>query len=345
MYREIFIRDMSQLGIRVSNELKNSPVLSSLNSVIESAYRDNPYFTPEMQRFALNSISNKMLQERLLRGWLQKYDHHKPEKDLLAGIIMAGNIPAVGFHDLLAGLAAGFKCDVKLSKKDKYIIPYLVRLLIEINPFWKEKIHFKESLSLEIDALLASGSDNTMKIIGESFTGIPSLLRGTRSSIGIISGYETLNDIDSLCDDIFLYYGMGCRSVTKLFVPQGYDLSMFLKSSQRYAGLTNNHDYSSLYRYHKATLSMSGEEFTDGGFFLISTNCTFPPPLSVISLEYYKAYSQIENFIELNKDKIQIVESLEGYDFLRPGESQVPGPDDYADGSDTVEFLLSVAQK
>ena len=90
---------------------------------------------------------------------------------------------------------------------------------------------------------------------------------------------------------------------------------------------------------------MSGDEFADGGFFLISTNCTFPPPLSVISIEYYKAYSQIENFIELNKDKIQIVESLEGHDFLRPGESQVPGPDDYADGSDTVEFLLSVAQK
>ena len=345
MYREVFIRDMSQLGSRVSGELNKSSNSSPLEAVIESSFEDNPYFTPDMQRFALNSIASKMLQERELREWLGKYNDQISEKDFVAGIIMAGHIPAAGFHDLLAGLAAGFNCAIKLSRRDKYIIPYLITILTEINPYWDSRISVIENVSLGVDAILASGSDNTMQIIGENFQGIPSLRRGTRSSAGILKGYETISDIDALCDDIFLYYGMGCRNITKLFVPHNYDLSIFIKASQRYSNLLHNRDYSSVYRYRKALLKMAGDEFIDAGFFLLAENFSFPPPVSIIALEYYTDYSQIENFIQLNMDKIQIIECIEGQDFLRPGESQTPGPADYADGKDTVSFLLSLAQK
>lgn len=344
MYREIFLRDMSELGRRVSAELNDSSYNSLLVSSIREAKMENPFFNEEMQKFALNSIAKALLNKEVLYTWISQYENEIKQRELVVGVIMPGNIPAVGFHDLISVLAAGFKCEVKLSKRDSVLIPAIVKILFDINDLWREKILFSSTLSENIIALIAAGSDSTIKILGMNYNGIPSLFRGTRTSVAIINGKESNMELDDICDDIFLYFGMGCRSVTRLFVPKEYNMSHLLESSQRYSMLSENEDYLSSYKYQRAMMKMAGEIFIDGGFFLLSTNELLPPPLSVVGLEYYSDYSEIERFIDINRSKIQAIEGVGRSNFILPGKSQMPGPSDYADGLDTVRFLLDLTE-
>ncbi len=345
MYVDVFIKDFSELGRRMRISLNKETLTPSLSSVMNSSYDENSFFTNQMQLYALSSLANNMLKSEALSSWLINYKENIRERDEYIGIIAASNIPAVGFHDVISVLAAGYKCEVKLSRKDRHLIPWMIAKLAEINFLWTDRVVFVATLSQNIKMVIAAGSDSTMSIIGNEFSHIPRLLRGSRSSVAVINGNESKEELDNLCQDVFLYYGMGCRSISRVFVPKGYDFSNFLESSEGYSELADNSDYSSSYRYQKALMIMSGKKFIDGGFFLIEEADLFPPPLAVIGMSFYSDIDEVERAVKTDKEKIQIVEWAGKEEFLSFGESQNPGPDDYADGLDTVRFLLTNGEK
>ncbi|MDD2491003.1 MAG: hypothetical protein PHV12_02280 [Bacteroidales bacterium] len=345
MYVDVFQKDFVELGRRLNLALSDELNSSHLHIAMSSSSRVNPYFTIEMQRSAIISIANYMLNEDALRTWIRSYGELLNIREEYIGVIAAGNIPAVGFHDILSVLASGFKCEVKLSKKDRFILPVIINILAEINPFWEDRVLFVAKISTKIRMLIASGSDSTMNIIGSEYCLIPTLLRGSKSSLAVLDGKESNVDIDLLCDDLFLYFGMGCRSISKLFVPYGYDFSQFLQSSQRYLHLLENDEYFSSYKYQKAIMTLSGESFIDGNFFILSEVSDFPPPLALVGIHYYSNIKEIEDFILLSKEKIQVIEWKQRTEYLSFGQSQKPGPSEYADGVDTISFLLSLGQK
>lgn len=345
MYVDVFINDFSELGRRVKDAVDKEDIPLPLREYMQSSFDANSFFTFEMQRSSLSSLANFMLQKEVLSSWINYYKENISKRDKFIGIIAAGNIPAVGFHDLMSVLASGYKCEIKLSRKDRHLIPWMISILVEINHFWKDRIMFVPSLSQSIKMVIAAGSDSTMSIIGNNFNHLPGLLRGTRSSVAVILGDESKQEIGNLCKDIFLFYGMGCRSISRVFVPQKYDFSSFLDSSKSFKHLADNPDYNSSYRYQKALMTMSGKSFIDGGFFLLEETDLFPPPLAVIGISYYLKLDDVERVIIGDNEKIQIVEWRGKEGALYFGDSQNPGPFDYADGLDTVSFLLTNGEK
>jgi len=306
----------------------------------------NPMFTYQMQREALAAISEQMLREPLLTDWIEPYKHMAVQKEEITGIVMAGNLPLVGFHDFLSCAAAGFKTEIKLSGRDRFLLPALYEILCGINHFWKERVVFTDTLSERISRLIATGSDQTVRSIGGVYREIPRLLRGTRSSFAILDGGEESEQLSKLCDDMFLYFGMGCRSVSTLIVPHGFGFDLLLKSAQKYAHLGENKDFLSAYRYNKALLTMEEKEFVDGGFFLLQKGAPFPPPLSVTGVVEYTSVNEIEAFIKMNENRIQaMVSSASAEGFIPLGEAQSPMLNQYADNINTLDFLMKNISK
>jgi len=346
MYCEVFIKDFSRLGEIVRSQLLESSAGPLLDNAMRLSLDANPMFTFQMQREALTAISEQMLRESLLTDWIEPYKHIAVQKEEITGIIMAGNLPLVGFHDFLSCAAAGFKTEIKLSGRDRFLLPALFEILCGINHFWKERVVFTDTLSERISRLIATGSDQTVRSVGGAYRDIPRLLRGTRSSFAILDGGEESGQLAKLCDDMFLYFGMGCRSVSTLIVPRGFDFNPLLESARRYAHLGGNKDYSSAYRYNKAILVMEEKEFIDGGFFLLQKGAPFPPPLSVTGVVEYTTKDDTEAFIKMNENRIQaMVSSADGEGFISPGEAQHPKLDQYADNINTLDFLLKNISK
>lgn len=344
MYSDVFIRDFAELGKRVSDMLNNSSDSYVLRESMEMSESENNFFTFMMQREALLAISQYMLNENALKGWLSRYSLSVTLKSSYIGVIAAGNIPAVCFHDILSVLASGYKCEVKLSRRDSHLIPGIFSILADINTFWCDRVVFKERISSSACALIAAGSDYTMKLIGSEFKNIPTLLRGTKSSVAVLSGDEDDKETDSLCDDIFLYFGMGCRSISRILVPENYKFERLIDSSKRYTSLSENRDFNASYRYQKALMTMTGERFIDAGFFILSEECDFPPPLAVVGYQYYKNENQIVEYLRSIEERIQIIEWSGREGCVDPGMSQKPSPDEYADGIDTLSFILRNAK-
>lgn len=346
MYFEVFINDFSRLGDIIAAELSDSSEGSLIYSAIQLSEDANPMFRAQMQISSLMAINEQMLKESHLRSWVEPYRALTEERDEVTGIIMAGNLPLVGFHDFLSCLAAGFKAEIKLSGRDKFLLPAIYKILCGVNSFWRERIVFTDTLSDKISMLIATGSDQTVRSVGGVFKNIPQLLRGTRSSFAILDGSEERDLLEKLCDDMFLYFGIGCRSVSTLIVPQGFDFTPLLESARRYSYLGENNDYSSAYRYNKTILIMEEREFVDGGFFLLQKGASFPPPLSVTGVVEYREKDEIEAFVKMNENRIQaIVSSAEGEGFIPPGEAQHPKLNQYADNINTLDFLLKNISK
>lgn len=341
MYCEVFIKDFTRLGQIAAKELEESPSFSSLGKAMLLSFDANPMFTLEMQNVAIKSILKEMLTRTALQRWIEPYRESIRVRDEVAGILMAGNIPLVGFHDFLSCLAAGCRAEVKLSSRDGFLLPALVEILCEINPFWKHRIQFVNSLSEGITKLIAAGSDQTVRSVGGNFRETPSLLRGTRSSFAILDGSESKEMLDKLCDDMFLYYGMGCRSVSTLIVPPEYNFEPLLNAAVRYEYLGSNPDFSASCRYSRAVLQMENLSFIDGKFFLLQKGAAFPPPLAVIGVREYNSLDDIYSFIKTNEEHIQAkVSALEIQGFIKPGDAQHPQLEEYADNINTLDFLM-----
>ena len=327
-----YVSLFSQLGEKLSSfgrEVESE-------KVIERAVTANPWFSAEDILFAVDALRECMLREDILWQWLSGYkiDYGHPLK---IGVIMAGNIPLVGFFDMMCVLACGYECHVKSSSKDSVLMEYMVSLVRSIEPGMRI---YDYDDSTVYDAVIATGSDNTNRYFRERFSGIPALLRGSRYSAAVLDGSETEGDLRGLSADIFLYNGMGCRSVSLIFIPEGYDLHR-LAAVLKPSGV--NMKYLNNYRQLKGLMSVGGRDFTDGGNFIMARERDFPSAVSVLHYTFYKDKDEVEKWLTENEEKLQVVVSQE--DLFRRhapfGQAQRPFPWDYPDGRDVIRFLIS----
>lgn len=338
MYKEVFIRDFSSLGTTIDNFLQGVVNNTLLNRAFDNSLKLNPLFTIFMQTEALRAICKKFLNRDCLNNWLAPYGKQLTEKEITVGIIMAGNLPLVGFHDFLVVMASGCRAEIKLSGKDKNLLPALFKILCRINPYWRKRVIFIENLPEKIDLLLATGSEESSKLFESKYKEVPKIVRGSRSSIAILNRDETVDELRKLSDDIFLYFGMGCRSVSTLLVPAGYNCNSLIEIFSEREQMMKNEEYLGAYKYQKAIAIMHNSWYIDGGFYILREYPDFPPPMGVISVLTYKNAGQIDSFLDSNKSHLQCVVSRASTKF---GEAQYPPVDEYADGINSLEFLLN----
>lgn len=313
---------------------------TTLNAIYDRAGNQNPWFTPANINTSLTGVS-KMLGEGDLRQWLASYtwDGGKPPK--VVGLILAGNIPLVGFHDILTVLITGNKALIKPSSKDTVLTEYVLNQLTDIEPRFRDRIALADTLR-NFDAVIATGSDNTSRYFEYYFGKYPSVIRKNRTSCAIITGNESPEDLVALGGDIFTYFGLGCRNVSKLYIPAGYEVNLLISGWESYAELIHHHKYFNNLEYQKAILLVNRIQFTDGGFILLTGSDQLVSPISVVYYEEYSSESQLRNLISIHQEKIQCIVGSHALSTVPFGEAQFPGPADYADGIDTVEFLTTL---
>lgn len=318
-------------------------ILNNLSSqekshILDRAQAENIWFTEENVDQAIQGAI-RYLDEDKLKQWTKGLPEtvSKPKK---VGVVMAGNIPLVGFHDMLTVLISGHILMAKLSSKDTFLIRYVAGLLHEIEPRFRDYTIFAERLN-EVDAIIATGSDNSAKHFEYYFAHIPHIIRKNRSSCAILNGKETNEEFVSLGKDIFLYFGLGCRNVSKLYVPKDYNFSHLLKSLSAYSDLLNHHKYSNNYDYNKSIYLVNGEPHYDTGFVLLRKSTALVSPISVIYYEEYPDQQALDQVIAAKRDKIQCIVSKEGWyaNSFPFGKAQEPELWNYADGINTLAFI------
>jgi len=329
-------------------ENENKEIISAYNSLIieiQNCRNYNPWFTQENVKHAILAIS-EMLNGENLSNWLAAYTiPEKLQNPKKIAVVMAGNIPLVGFHDFLCVLISGNNFMGKLSSDDKRLLPALSKLLIAIEPDFSEKIEFADNFIRNFDAVIATGSNNTARYFEYYFGKYPNIIRKNRNGVAVLSGNETNEDFKALGEDIFMYFGLGCRSIPKLFVPENYSFNAFFQSIEDFKQIFLNHKYKNNYDYYRSIYLVNSEKHLDNGFLLLKESQAFASPVSVIYYEYYKSQNELLRHLEANNKKIQCIVSndSENNKQIPFGKSQFPDLSDYADGVDTMKFLLGLS--
>ena len=304
----------------------------------ERAYAANGWFTPEFIRHASLQIANNFLAAEKLTAWAAHYhidDNIQPKN---VGIIMAGNIPLVGFHDLLSVFITGHKQTVKLSSKDSVLMNHLYKVLSEWQPGIAEYIQFAEMLK-GCDAYIATGSNNSARAFKEYFGKYPHIIRRNRTSVAVLTGNETTTELNALSDDIHLYFGLGCRNVTKLYVPQEYDFVPLLGAFGRYKYFADHHKYKNNFDYQLSILLLNNVYYmSSNDAVLLTENKGLFSPISQVFYEYYSDQEKLKKDLGVDTD----IQAIVGKDHRPFGSSQEPGLFTYADGADTLQFLLGL---
>ncbi|NEM98619.1 acyl-CoA reductase [Pontibacter burrus] len=298
----------------------------------------NPWFDEENVSCALHGIT-QMLEEQYLREWLYPY-HLKQVTPKKVGVVMAGNIPMVGFHDFLSVLISGHYLLAKLSTDDTPLMRRLADMLVGIEPAFANQFEFVEILK-DADAIIATGSDNTARYFEYYFAKHPHIIRKNRTSIGILTGHEEADDLNALGDDFFRYYGLGCRNVSKVFVPEGYKFDKFFEANQHRQSILEHHKYHNNYDYNKSILLVNKVPHFDNGFMLVQQSENMVSPISVLFYDTFSSLTDLREKLNAVKDKTQVVVSAHGWleGSIPFGEAQCPMVWDYADGVDTLAFL------
>lgn len=311
-----------------------------LNQLITDAQHYNAWFTPEQTYKSIISIG-LMLNEQDLDFWFKSVTHEtvNPKK---VGLILAGNIPLVGFHDILSVLATGHIAYVKLSSQDKNLIPYILNKLVEFEPLFADRIIYTERLK-DFNAVIATGSNNSSRYFEYYFGKVPHIIRKNRNSIAVLSGTETTEELKNSGKDIFDYFGLGCRNVSKFFVPEGYVFNTFFEAIQEFEKVGDHHKYNNNYDYNKSIYLVNRDQHLDNGFLLVKKDFRLSSPLAVLYFEEYKSQEELQSKLAELAEQIQCVVS--NLTFQIPvqqvgfGQSQQPRLWDYADGIDTLKFL------
>ena len=318
-------------------EFLNHQFYNLMESELETAENKNRWFIKENLLFAIDAWAI-LLTEANLTKWVSSYTF--PEDTLNVGVIQAGNIPLVGFHDFLSILISGHNFVGKASSKDDNLPQFISKVLIAIDPRFKEKIHWAERLN-KIDAVIATGSNNTARYFDYYFGKKPNIIRKNRSSWAIITGEESEEELSLLGKDIFSYYGLGCRNISKLFVPDNYDFKYFFEAIESYRGVYNNNKYANNFDYNQSVYLMNQIKFLENGFFIVKEDIAYHSPLSVAFYENYSNIKLVEERISTHAKEIQLVSSSKGKikNTTPFGEAQDPQLWDYADNIDTLYFL------
>ncbi|PCJ94178.1 MAG: acyl-CoA reductase [Flavobacteriaceae bacterium] len=299
----------------------------------------NGWHTKENILYNLKKWS-ELLTESNLNAWLNNYDlgNTSPKK---VALILAGNIPLVGFHDFLSALITGNKVLIKASSNDAVLLPFLVRYLVSVAPSLENEISFIEGKLKDYDCVIATGSNNTARYFEHYFGSKPNIIRKSRNSVAVLTGNETQEQLFALGEDIFQYYGLGCRSVSKLFVPIDYDFDVFFKAIFPYSSIIDGIKYSNNYDYNKAVYLMSEFKILDNGFLILKEDESYASPIASLFYERYESKAAVIAKLNKDREKLQcIVAKGITKDETPFGQTQTPSLTDYADGVDTVEFLL-----
>ncbi len=324
-------------------EIAADGVENSLGNLVENVKSHNGWFTPENVRFALSQWA-KLLKAESLNAWLKAYQFPQTTPKTI-GIIMAGNIPLVGFHDLLCVVLSGNKSLVKLSSKDTVLMKEVIQTLLKIEPGLTEYIKIEEAILKDFDAIIATGSDNSARYFDFYFGKYPHIIRKNRTSVAIIRGNETPDEFKQLGWDIFRYYGLGCRNVTKLFVPKDYDFSLFFEGISIFRFVLENNKYANNYDYNKAIFLLNKTLHLDNGFLLLKEDSNLFTPAGLVHFEQYNSEEELQQKLIEQANAIQCIVSknAENKREIPFGTSQMPGLNQYADGIDTLSFLSQLA--
>lgn len=331
--KEAFI----QLGHFLQNAANNA------HKAIVEAYLYNQWFTEESQRMALQAWSDALTEQKI-NDWTAKYDFEKPQISKTVAIIMAGNIPLVGLHDLICVLLSGHHALVKLSSDDKILPKFIVAALLQIEPAFADRITLLNDEKLEkYDAVIATGSNNSNRYFEYYFSKVPNILRKNRNSIAVLTGNETNDEMKLLAKDIFTYFGLGCRNVSKLYLPKDFDMALFFENTKDYDLYLNHNKYANNLMYHKSIWLLNQDDFLENGLINLKEDKSFSSPLASVFYEYFENIEDIKTMIVVRKDEIQCVVSKIDLEVNIPfGKTQQPELWDYADNVDTIAFLLGL---
>lgn len=340
-----------QLGLKLKakvDEYNAAPAaFTDLKEVMIRAFQSNGWFTEKNIITSLTQWANA-LQEKNVDQWLSTYNLNQPlSAPKRVGVINAGNIPFVGLHDLLSVLNSGHIYFGKNASDDKYLLPWIASLLIEIEPTLKSRINFIEKLN-EIDAVIATGSDNSSRYFDYYFGKYPHIIRKNRNGVAILTGKETTEQLSNLGKDIFQYFGLGCRNVSKLYVPKDYNFNLFFESIYNENELMNHTKYMNNFDYNNSVLLLKLVPFLQNGFLIIREEEVIPSPISIVHYEFYDDINSLQHKLIQRKEQLQCIvadEKLISFsDELKNivvdfGQTQSPSLWDYADGVDTMSFL------
>jgi hypothetical protein len=327
-------------SVKNSDVLYNDLFFNEFLTLIENQKHHNGWFIESEVYFSVQSWAEALTLENLDK-WLSVYNFTETEPKSV-GLILAGNIPLVGFHDFLSVLVSGHKAAIKTSSNDQHLLPFLAKYLIEVEPSLEKRIEFVEKLE-NFDAVIATGSNNTARYFEYYFKDKPSIIRKNRNSVAVLDGNESEQDLIALGKDIFTYFGLGCRNVSKLFVPKGYDFEKFFKGMYEYREIINNQKYINNYDYNKAVFLMSNFLVLDNGFLVLKEDNSYSSPISSIFYEYYTDLQDIKSAINQDAEQIQCVVSNNLIEnSVAFGQTQHPQLWDYADNVDTISFLNKI---
>lgn len=301
----------------------------------ERAVRANPWFTPEHVSLSINNIANQFLQRDKLEQWLANYV--PPQQIKTVGIVFAGNIPLVGFHDFVCGFMSGHRLLIKLSSKDEELFKYLYLKLGEWEPEILEHVKIAERIN-GCDAYIATGSNNTARYFEQYFGKYPHIIRRNRTSVAVLDGTETDKELELLADDVYMYYGLGCRNVTQICVPKGFDFTRLLNIFQKHNDYADLNKYKNNYDYHLAIYLLNRVPYMSNESLLMVEN---EMPFSAVSVLHYRYYDDKQQLIKQLTEN-EDIQAIIGKGFVPFGESQKPALSDYADGIDTMAFLCSL---
>ncbi len=315
-----------------------------LEAVMQRSHFNNQWFTVENQQRALNAIATHYLQKEKLEKWAEGYGWPEPKDLRTIGLVMAGNIPLVGFHDLLCVFVSGHRAKIKLSEKDKYLLPYLLKLLSQANPIFESYFEIVERLK-GFDAVIATGSNNSARYFESYFGKVPNIIRKNRNAVAVLDGSETGDDLHALGKDIFRYFGLGCRNVSKLYLPEGYDFQLLLEKLHEYKEIILHSKYKNNYDYIMALLIMNKTMFWNNGCIILTENPSIASRIALLHYEFYNDKEKLAIELKNKKEEIQCIVSkieVEGFETVEFGKAQEPALNDFADGVDTMAFLINL---
>lgn len=306
-------------------------------SAKDRAGRENGWFIPEFTDLATENIAHYFLPPGILAQWATAYPLQHNSSSKTIGIVMAGNIPLVGFHDLLCVFISGHQARIKPSSKDSVLIKHLVAKLEEWEPAVKEKIVFADRLS-NCDAYIATGSNNSSLYFDHYFGKFPNIIRRNRTSVAILDGSETKEELEKLADDVHLYFGLGCRNVTKMYVPDQFDFVPLLDAFRKYNWMADHHKYRNNYDYNLALHILNKKYYMSNDSILLIEDAAIFSPVSQLNYQFYSSGDDLSAKLPPAQD----LQCIAGKGFIPLGSTQTPAIDEYADGIDTLGFLCGL---
>jgi hypothetical protein len=319
-------------GTQLPSEL---PLHQALNKVVETAHLYNNWFIPKFVNDAIFNIGIFLKKDALV-PFCARIPETNPKT---VAVICAGNIPLVCFHDVLCVLLSGNTCLIKMSGDDNILLPFFLKLLTHYEPLFEERILFAEGKLSRFDAVIATGSDNTASHLHYYFSKYPNIIRKSRTSLAVLSGKENTGELKALGTDIFQYFGLGCRNVSKLLVPRDYSFNTLFESLIDFGFVINNKKYGNNYDYHRAIYLLESMKFLDNNFLMIKESSDLHSPVGVLYFEYYDSSEKIEEYLRENNKHIQCVI---GKGYIPFGYSQQPVITDFADNVNTLDFLVTL---